>query len=110
MASSDWADFKLRELRLDELNFRTGPVPGQRGAILAIIDEQKRKLANLARDILEMGAVSPGEPIWVTRDLENAGKYIVLEGNRRVCALMLLDTPTLADGTVVERAFKELSR
>lgn len=110
MASTDWADFKLRELRLDEQNFRTGPVQGQRGAILAIVEEQKRKLVNLGRDILEMAAVSPGEPIWVTRDLENAGKYIVLEGNRRVCALMLMDNPTLADGTIVERAFKELSR
>jgi hypothetical protein len=57
-----------------------------------------------------MGGVSPGEPIWVTRDEENAGKYIVLEGNRRVCALMLLDNPAIADGTVVERPFRELSK
>lgn len=57
-----------------------------------------------------MGAVSPGEPIWVTRDLSAPGMYIVLEGNRRVAALKLLETPALADGTIVEQAFASLAK
>ena len=55
--------FKLSELRLDEENYRIGHVDGQRGAIHAIIDNQKHKLVNLAKDILAEGGISPGEPI-----------------------------------------------
>lgn len=106
----NWETFKLSELRLDQTNYRTGKVASQRAAIGAIIDDQKKKLANLAEDILSMGAVSPGEPIWVTRDLTTQGMYTVLEGNRRVAALKLLETPALADGTVVEQTFATLAK
>lgn len=100
--------FKLSELRLDEDNYRTGHVDGQRGAIQAIINNQKEKLVNLAKDILAQGGLSPGEPIWVVRGTA-FGSYVVVEGNRRVTALKLLDNPLLADGTVIERQMRELS-
>jgi hypothetical protein len=100
--------FKLSELRLDERNYRTGPVNGQREAILAIIADQKHKLVNLANDILEMGGISPGEPLWVYRDASN-GTYVVVEGNRRVTALKLMENPLLADGTTVEKEFRSLA-
>jgi len=101
--------FKLSELRLDERNYRTGPVSSQREAILAIIADQKQKLVNLAKDILEMGGISPGEPLWVYRDTSASGTYIVVEGNRRVTALKLMENPALADGTTVERDFRALA-
>ncbi len=100
--------FKLSELRLDEDNYRTGHVDGQRGAIQAIISNQKQKLVNLAKDILSQGGISPGEPIWVVRGT-GFGSYIVVEGNRRVTALKLLDNPLLADGTTIERQIRELA-
>ncbi|HYI47777.1 MAG TPA: hypothetical protein VEX35_04855 [Allosphingosinicella sp.] len=100
--------FKLSELRLDEKNYRTGPVSGPREAIQAIIADQKQKLVNLAKDILEMGGISPGEPLWVYRDASN-GTYVVVEGNRRVTALKLMENPLLADGTTVEREFRALA-
>lgn len=100
--------FKLSELRLDEDNYRTGHVDGQRGAIQAIINNQKQKLVNLAKDILAQGGISPGEPIWVVRG-EAFGSYIVVEGNRRVTALKLLDNPVLADGSVIEKQVRELA-
>jgi hypothetical protein len=34
----------------------------------------------------------------------------VLEGNRRVAALKILETPALADGTVVERPFRQMAK
>jgi hypothetical protein len=98
--------FKLSELRLDENNYRTNKVSSQREAILAIIADQKHKLVNLAKDILAEGGISPGEPIWVTR--APASGYTVIEGNRRVTALKLLDNPALADGTEVEKEFRVL--
>ena len=69
--------FKLSELRLDEKNYRTGPVGGQREAIHAIIADQGAKLVNLAKDILEMGGISPGEPLWVYREA-SSGTYVVV--------------------------------
>jgi hypothetical protein len=36
--------------------------------------------------------------------------FIVLEGNRRVAALKLLETPALADGTIVEKPFREMAK
>ena len=100
--------FKLSELKLDEKNYRTGEVGGQREAILAIIADQKYKLVNLAKDILELGGISPGEPIWVSRAHDSG--YTVIEGNRRVSALKLMETPTLADGTLVEKEFRLLAK
>ena len=104
-----WETFRLSELRLDQQNYRTGKTSSQRDAFATIIEDQKDKLANLAEDLLAMGGVSPGEPIWVTRDLNVRGMYVVLEGNRRVAALKILETPALADSTVVEKAFTVLA-
>lgn len=100
--------FKLTELRLDQRNYRIGAAASQRDAIAAIIEDQRRKLVNLAEDLLALG-LSPGEPIWVTRDLEAPGMYVVLEGNRRIAALKIMEAPALAAGTVVEKAFSVLA-
>lgn len=105
---TNFETFKLSELRLDEKNYRTGPVASQRDAVQAIIVDQGPKLVNLAKNILSQGGVSPGEPIWVTRDTSN-GAYIVIEGNRRTTALKLMENPTLADGTTIEREMRALS-
>lgn len=109
MAEKGLETFKLSELRLDEKNYRLGEQPGQRETILAMINDQKGLLANLAHDIIEMKGLSPGEPIWVTKDTKHKGQYIVLEGNRRITAIKLMDTPSLAEGTVVEKHFRNLS-
>ena len=37
----------------------------------------------------------PGEPLIVCPNLENPDKYTVIEGNRRLTALRLLENPTL---------------
>jgi hypothetical protein len=102
----NWETFKLSELKFDQKNYRTGPQPTQRAALLAIIDDQKQLLANLAKDLLDVGP-SPGEPVWVTRE---RGAYVVIEGNRRLAALKLLETPALADGTIVEEKFRAMAK
>jgi hypothetical protein len=104
-----WGTFKLSELKLDEHNIRTGEQPDQRACFHAIISDQLEgnKLVNLALDLIDRGP-SPGEPIWVTADPANAGQSIVLEGNRRVAALKMLDNPTLAAGTEMANRAKNL--
>lgn len=109
MTRGKWARLKLHQLQLDEENYRLGPQPSQRHAIRAMIEDQGTKLVRLAKDILEMGGVSPGEPIWVV-PARTRGQYIVEEGNRRVTALKLLETPALADGTTVSRQFRKLAK
>ena len=100
---------KLHQLRLDQENYRLGPQPSQRHAIRAMIEDQGTKLVRLAKDILEMNGISPGEPIWVV-PAGPRGQYIVEEGNRRVTALKLLETPALADGTIVSKQFRRLAK
>lgn len=109
MAKTNWETFKLSELRLDQKNFRLGEQDSQRAAILEMIEDQKQKLVRLARDLMEVGP-SPGEPVWVTKDNKNRGQYVILEGNRRVTALKLMENPALADGTLVEKHFQNLSK
>lgn len=106
---ANWKTLKLSELRLDQQNYRTGPQTTQRNAIRAIIEDQKQLLVNLAKDLLDVGP-SPGEPLWVAPDPIYPDVFTVLEGNRRVAALKLLETPALADGTVVEDDFNTLSK
>jgi hypothetical protein len=110
VAQAGLETFRLSELRLDEDNYRLGHQAGQRETILAMIDDQKGLLANLAHDIIEMKGLSPGEPLWVMKDAKHKGQYTVLEGNRRITALKLMENPALADGTVVEKHFRNLSQ
>ena len=52
------------------------------------------KIIEIARDIVERGALNPLENIGVYADEESGGKrFVVLEGNRRICALQLLEDP-----------------
>lgn len=105
-----WGEFGLQELNLDLFNIRTGKQADPRAAMQALIGEQKSKLVNLALDILKMGRLSPGEPIWVTADPDNPGKQVVLEGNRRVAALKLMENPRQAEGTELAGSFNRLAK
>jgi hypothetical protein len=101
--------FKLAQLKLDQLNYRLGKTTTQRETLRAMIADQKNKLVNHAADIVRVG-LSPGEFVWVTPDPKDVGMYTVLEGNRRIAALKILETPALADGTYEEKSFRALAR
>lgn len=103
------ATVKLSQLKLDTLNYRLGPTSTQRETFKALIEDQKRKLVNHARDLITVG-LSPGEFVWVMPDPRDRKMFIVLEGNRRVGALKLLETPALADGTIVEKPFRQMAK
>jgi hypothetical protein len=104
-----WATLKLHQLRLDQHNYRLGPQPGQREAMRAMIEDQGAKLVRLAKDILQMGGTSDGEPLWVV-PAGVRGQYIVEEGNRRVTAVKLMENPAIADGTKVATQFRKLGK
>ncbi len=69
-------------------------VGNQRDAIKTMIEDQKEKLIKLADDIVNKG-LNPGDPIFITKHEKQEGEFNVLEGNRRVTALKLLENPEL---------------
>jgi hypothetical protein len=101
----DTYDIPVADLLLDVRNPRHDPVDTQEEQIAALVkDDQVRSLAT---DIA-MNGLSPIEKPIVLYD-EDAEKYIVLEGNRRVCSLILLHNPMLAPAGV-RSAFNNMSK
>lgn len=87
-------EIPLNLLEINTENPRFEMVGNQREAIRIMIEKQKNKLANLAQDIIEHG-LNPSEDIIVIPSERNTKKYRILEGNRRVTALKLLQNPNL---------------
>ena len=81
----------IRALLLDSKNPRHVPIENQKEIINYLIENEKIK--ELAKDIAEKGVTNPLDLVGII--IEN-NKKIVVEGNRRVCALKLLDKPNLA--------------
>jgi hypothetical protein len=94
------------DLLLDVDNPRLAKtINSQREALEEIVREQGDKLANLAEDIVENG-LDPGQAWYVVLQ-DKDKKYIVLEGNRRLAALKILNNLSLLDSLNVTKKFKE---
>jgi hypothetical protein len=95
----------VKKLILDSRNPRfTSPIEAQSEA-LEVFSTNKKTLS-LARDIAKHG-INPAEQVIVTSHAKDRGFYVVLEGNRRLAALRLLDDPTLASTEVLKTKFKQ---
>ncbi|WP_157606542.1 hypothetical protein [Saccharomonospora cyanea] len=100
-------DFPVASLLLDEENPRfEQKVSSQREAINAILSEAPAKLVALAQDIARKG-VNPTELPVVTEIDE---RIVVIEGNRRVAALKLLNNPDLATDAGLRRQFGDAAQ
>ncbi len=98
MAKTDTID--LANLLIDTNNPRLEESQrNQNDAIRAIAVNQNRKLVVLARDIVENG-LNPSEFLLVMPFEENLDRYVVLEGNRRIAALKILENPDIISGAV----------
>lgn len=93
------------QLLLDLENPRYGEVHSQAEAMKAIIEHQGQKLVNLAEHIA-MNGMNPADLPLVMSKGKN---FIVLEGNRRLAAIRLLERPALAAGTTWHAAFNKLA-
>lgn len=82
----------IEELFLDEKNprFIIPPNPSQQSIVDYLIDYEE--VEQLAIDIGNSGGLYAGERVIAIKEKE---KYIVLEGNRRVCACKILLNPSL---------------
>lgn len=109
---ADFDSLPVSDLLIDVENPRLVQtnVP-QREAIRAIASDQQAKLYTLADDILNW-RLNPMDPLLVMPQQGSTTRYIVLEGNRRLAALRVLENPDLIDGAVpanLLRRFKALS-
>jgi hypothetical protein len=101
-----FAELKVGALFLDLTNPRHEAVEAQDEAIESMIIEQGPKLRTLMEHIAEHG-LSPVDRMMVVRENK---KNIVVEGNRRIAALKVLDNTDLAKGTSLERAAIKISK
>jgi hypothetical protein len=93
------------KLMLDTENPRHEKVASQDEAISALIASERQKLVVLASDVLEFG-LSPIDRLLV---LKAGRRYTVVEGNRRLAVVKILNNPSLAEGTPIEGQMKRLS-
>lgn len=95
MSEYTQASIGIANLMLDSENFRLGEQEGQDEAMIAMIEKEGVKLLNLAEDIVNNG-LSPIELLGVVKEND---AYVVLEGNRRLTAIKMLNSPDIVDGT-----------
>ena len=100
---SDIRELDLESLAFDKKNPRLPTsVGGDDAGILEYL-ATKTGIERLMSSIGENGYF-PGETIVVTQ--KEAGKYTVIEGNRRLAALRLLQDPELVNRSSIARAAK----
>ena len=86
----------LSKLRLDIQNARLDDQANQDAALIALLRAEGQDILNLASDIVEQGALNPLDVIGVVPHPQQNDAFVVLEGNRRVVALMILESPQRA--------------
>lgn len=104
------ASIPISQLLLDIKNPRFPEIEGnQRDAIRAMVQIQGEKIIALANHILDNGP-NPANLLIVMPATNDAGNFVVLDGNRRFTALKLLETPTLIEGVLNGKALQRLKR
>lgn len=90
----------IADLLIDGQNPRLSSVDaGQRVSLHDLTQHQGSKLLVLAESIAEHG-LNPAEIPIVESDDDHAGRFVVLEGNRRLCAIQILENPAIIKDTV----------
>lgn len=84
---------KVTDIHLDQQNPRFPTVNSQREAIESMLKDQGEKIATLALDIY-LNGLNPSVKLILFKE---AGRFVDGDGNRRLTALKILETPALAD-------------
>lgn len=90
---------EVGRLDLDPINPRTNPEADQTAAMRSLISVERdgEKIYALAQNICQMGTLDPGDRLYTVASADDAGRYVVVDGNRRLTALRLLSQPGLLD-------------
>lgn len=97
---AEYVGIALTDLIVDVRNARLkDEQPSEQAALLAVAKQQRKRLLNLAADIVEHG-LDPTTLVAVMPTDDQKKRYLVIEGNRRVVALKALETPSLISPTL----------
>lgn len=97
----------INKIHLDPENPRHPPLESDAEIIKNLCSNEY--IRNLAKDIAEKGALNPLETIGVIPYENHPGHYIAVEGNRRICSLILLRDPSRAPTKEQQTYFKKLN-
>ncbi|WP_426025682.1 hypothetical protein [Brevundimonas sp. TSRC1-1] len=93
----DKLEVEIDDLVLDLDNPRTGTVSAQADALEAIVRLNGTHFKNMMLSIKDHG-LDPGDSFYVVEEGDDDG-YVVVDGNRRLAALKVLNNPSLLQGT-----------
>ncbi|MCA9732428.1 hypothetical protein KC799_09875 [candidate division KSB1 bacterium] len=96
----------VTQLLLDSENPRHDTLNSQTEIIQELLTNEQ--VFNLAKDIVNQKSLSPLDVIGVIPSTR-PDEYIVVEGNRRVCACLLLNNPELCENSHKKLQFKKLA-
>lgn len=99
-------DLTIDELLLDLENPRISKAESQREALQKIIEDQDVKLVVLAESMVADG-LNPMDRWLVLKSPSEVGKYIVLEGNRRLATIRLLNNRHMLNSLEVRSPVKK---
>jgi len=109
MSNHSDVELSINQILLDPINPRHDPLQPQIELIKAMIDDQKDKLVKLAQDIIESG-LNPADLITVIPNNNEKDKFTVVEGNRRITVLKLLNLPSLCHIESIRKKFDALNQ
>jgi hypothetical protein len=99
-------DLTIDELNLDLENPRISKAESQREALQKILEDQDVKLVILAESIVADG-LNPMDRWLVLKSPTEVGKFIVLEGNRRLATIRLLNNRHMLNSLEVRSPVKK---
>lgn len=106
--SSELLRVKLADLFVNIQNPRFEPVHSEQEAIIEMAKNQKEKLIMLGQSIVKDG-LNPSELPIIIPSLFDEDKFVVLEGNRRITVLKILQNPDLIKSvTNLYKQFKSM--
>lgn len=106
MALPKFEEVLVSNLLLDNENPRHDPIDNEAEIIAQLV--RTERVVPLARSIAKEKGTSPFENIGVLPHPAVRGHFLVVEGNRRVCALKLLRDPAKAPTPTLRRTFADL--
>lgn len=98
---------KISRLHLDPKNPRHDPLKSDAEVIEQLCKDEK--IQELAEDIATRGALSPLDVLGVIPYEGHPGHFIAVEGNRRICALILLADPSRAPTGIWRSKFQKIA-
>jgi len=102
---------KPSDLLIDLKNPRIDPeATGQREALRALAQDQQERLVVLAEHIVTYRQLNPAELPIVMRSEAQPKRYTVLEGNRRLAALRVLEAPDLFKDSLESKLLDRLRK